>query len=125
MTVITSSEMQKYLFDRLREVANSSVGCAYPGIWTGFSDIAAEGHFIDVYNGKWLSSLGDFDPLIIGQPNGDTKENCASADLRVYNKKPSFDAKTWYDDPCDVALHSFCKIHQNPTLKMRGKLEKK
>ena len=126
MTIITSSEIQKNIFDRLRAIANSSVRCDYLGTWTGFTDTAVEGHFIDVYDGKWLNSLGDFDPFVIGQPNGDTRENCANADLESsqYNKNPSFDARTWYDDPCDLAIHSFCKTHSNPTFNIRGKLKR-
>ena len=119
--VITSPEIQKTLFDRLSEIANHSVECDYLRIWTGFSDTAVEGHFVSVYDGTWLNSLVNFEPFIIGQPNGDTIENCALADLAVYNKKPSLNAKTWYDTPCEWAVHTFCKIHKNPTFKIRGK----
>ena len=117
MTIITSSEVQKNLFDPLREIANS-FGCHDREVWTGFSDTAVEGHFIDVNDGRWLNSLGDFDPFVIGQPNGDTKQNCADADLDIPYEK------SWYDVPCEeYAIHSFCRSDENPQAQIRGELK--
>ena len=121
MTVITSSELQKTLFDQLKDIANS-FGCDYRAVWTGFADIAAEGSFIDVNNGRRLDSLGDFDQFVIGQPNGDTKENCANANLDIPYEKPRFDAKSWYDGPCEDTIHSFCRSDENPQVQIRGEL---
>ena len=118
MTIITSSEVQKSIFDRLRKVANLTVGCDdRRAVWTGFSDTAVEGHFIDVNDGIWLNSLNEFDPLVIGQPNGDTKQNCLSALFDM-----PYDAKSWYDDTCVHKWHSFCKINNDPTFQIRGKI---
>ena len=119
ITTITSSEVQKHIFDQLRETANSSVACDWQGVWTGFSDLEVEGHFIDANDGRTLDSLGDFDPFVIGQPNGDTKQNCAFADLEL-----PYDTKAWGDGPCADAIHSFCRMDYNPTLQIRGELDK-
>ena len=121
MTTIRSSKQQKQIFDQLREIPNSVVGCAWPGIWTGFTDMAVEGQFIDVNDGILLNSLGNFSPFIIGQPNGDTKQNCAQACIAC--DKPLLDAKSWGDGPCDDAIHSFCQINRNPQFQLRGKLK--
>ena len=122
MTVITSSELQKTLFDKLKDIANS-FGCDYGAVWTGFSDTAVEGHFIDVNDGRRLDSLGDFHPFVIGQPNGDNKQNCAGANLEMPYEKSTFDATSWFDDACENEVHSFCRIDENPQAQIRGELK--
>ena len=118
LSTITSSKIQKGLFETLREIANYSVGCDYRSVWTGFSDSIVEGDFIDVNHGTMLKSLTDFDPFVIGQPNGHTEQNCVWAYFDMPHEKPC-----WFDDPCDVKVHSFCKIRMNPMFQIRGKLK--
>ena len=120
MTIITSSGVQKHIFAQLREIANS-FGCDYRALWTGFSDLAVDGRFIDVNNGRRLNSFGDFEPFVLGQPNGDTKENCANANLDMpYENQSWFDATSWFDANCQDEIHSFCKCDENPQVQIRG-----
>ena len=116
MSIITSSEMQESLFSQLQPISDFSE-CYWSGVgvWTGFTDRDDEGNFVDINEGRDLSNMLHFQPFFLGQPNGHTSENCASADSTLPY------TKSWYDTRCDRSLLSFCKISQNIQVQIRGK----
>ena len=114
MTIITSSKQQRELFLQLRQISQSTDCTWHNEVWTGFSDEEEEGHFVDVIEGRDLDATVDNQPFFLGQPNGGSLENCASADAKVVSEQ------SWYDARCDDSILSFCTIDKNPLLQIRG-----
>lgn len=114
MTTIVSSNQQRELFSQVRNSLRSTDCTWHNEVWTGFSDEEEEGNFVDVIDGSVLDTIADFMPFFVGQPNGGSFENCASADAKVLSEK------SWYDARCDDSILSFCTIYKNPLLQIRG-----
>ena len=110
MFVIESSEMQEELFSLLAKILGHSDCKEHNHAWTGISDEAVEGNFVNVNNGQTVEYM----PFSPGEPNGERKENCAFG----FNCK-----SVWYDTSCGAKYYSFCEIKQNPLLQIRGKYD--
>ena len=64
MTIITSSKQQRELFLQLRHISKSSDCTWHNEVWTGFSDKESEGNFVDVFDGRDLDAIVDFQPFL-------------------------------------------------------------
>ena len=116
ITIITSIELQRQLYSQLKGKVYEE-NCDVPDgpvIWTGFSDEAFEGNFVDVLDDKPLKSFFQTTPFAPSQPNGKSNENCAMA----ANHMHGWD---WFDTNCARSLPSFCKLNENPQMKIRGR----
>ena len=107
--VIANQEMQETLFSQMNNYPELA-GCPWPKCvaWTGVSDEANEGHFVDINEGKPL----EFKPWSPGEPSGKREENCGIA----YKLAPF-----WYDAPCENGYFSFCRVEETARLHLRGR----
>ena len=119
MTIITSSELQEKLFLSIQGIYKA-VTCFEDGmVWTGFSDEQDEGHFVDSNEKTPWSTMMDFIPFDLSQPNGEKEENC----LVAFNNT-SYE-NSWYDSYCySRNIPSFCRIDKNPRILIRGENSK-
>ncbi len=83
---------------------------AQPSFWAGWWDKPTEGTFSDVNTGNPLTETM-FQPWYLGEPNGDTLENCAI----VWPERNS-----WNDVECDRMFCGFCEFEKAPDLMIRG-----
>jgi hypothetical protein len=84
-----------------------------PEYWGGWWDVNEEGNFTNVNTGMLLpKEVGDT-KWYLGEPNGDTLENC----VIVYP-----DRNAWNDDSCSKKLCGFCEWERAPDLQIRGEL---
>ena len=93
--------------------------CAFPVsngyFWAGWTDEEEEGKYQDANDGELLSqSL--YKPWLLGQPNGDALENCASV---------SQSRKSWSDTKCSQRQCAFCEFEYSPYIHIRGEKKKK
>ena len=83
---------------------------AFGSYWAGWWDETEEGIFSNANTGELL--LSDmYQPWYLGEPNGDTLENCAS----VWSAKGA-----WNDLSCDATACGYCEFERAPDLQMRG-----
>ena len=116
ITVISDLEMQLGMLSK-NEQTLDIVGCRFLEgsvcFWTGFTDERVEGQYIDVNEGRRLETMFHPSPMAPGEPNGDREENCLFSCV-----KRSF----WYDVRCSSPLTSFCSIHKNSWIQIRGNI---
>lgn len=79
-------------------------------LWAGWVDMDIEGQFVDINEQNRTLNSVNFEAWDDGEPNGDTKENCAL--LHPGNK--------WYDMSCVEYACGICDIRSIPTFTMRG-----
>ena len=119
MTIVTSTEMQTRLF-AMMEGISETVDCIVDwGLWTGFSDEQAEGHFVDAESGKAVTDIISPVPYRLSQPNGERSENC----LGTSKSQP--EKLSWFDTDCHRKdFPTICSIDNSPRIQIRGDLNK-
>lgn len=85
---------------------------AEPSYWAGWWDKPREGTFSDVNTGENLTETM-FHPWYLGEPNGDTLENCAI----VWPVRNS-----WNYESCNKQFCGYCEFEYSPDLLIRGKI---
>ena len=81
-----------------------------PSYWAGWWDTPSEGTFSDANTGVPLTK-DMYQPWYLGEPNGDTLENC----VIVWSPKDA-----WNDDGCNKEFCGFCELERAPDVQIRG-----
>ena len=82
--------------------------------WNGWSDQASEGTFTDSTGTKILDA-DRYQPWYLGEPNGNTEENCGM----VWPGR----GNAWNDDSCFKEACGFCQLDQVPVMTLRGSIK--
>ena len=101
------------------EILNMMIGsstCA-EHVWTGWWDLLKEGEWIPVSSSIPLQSQFE-PPWMPGEPNGQTKENCAVMKTIEYDNETK---GIWNDVSCSYKYCAACQIPSKPTFYLRGK----
>ena len=82
---------------------------AYKWFWAGWSDQDSEGTFVNLNTGEPLTD-SSYARWGLGEPNGNSMENCATIRPVGY----------WNDNACFEKTCSFCEFGEPPIYIMRG-----
>ena len=80
--------------------------------YNGWWDVPDEGSFSTANDPNDVLPSDGFHPWYLGEPNGDTLENCAVVwPLR----------NAWNDVSCSFPTCSFCELERAPDIQIRGR----
>ncbi len=87
-----------------------TVGTTPYQYWSGWWDQPSEGTFSDA-TGRTKLPPGGYHPWYLGEPNGNTEENCGVVWA---------DRGAWNDDSCSKEACGFCQLERAPVMTLRG-----